>query len=302
MIKRILKSKTQGNRLTRSSSIFVTIADENYLLYAIFLCHQLNSYDENVKTMIVYSSKQPISSTQLNLIDGVLNLEVITIDPSEYFQKDLGKGHVSQSTFLKFWLTDLIPKKWERIVYFDPDILILRNPIEKLDSFELQHSFGAVEIPFNEKHLGYEPKNYFNAGFLLIDRSGFDFCLAKTYFSQLLDFENLKYMDQDVLNICYQEKFDSVSGTMNTFPYPRMNYKSSPIPHVIHFVGRNKPWKHSYSTIYHLLWIAKFNRFLKENSHETQVIRIDMTDIRHALIALLVRFRIGRTLVYLLKR
>lgn len=77
----------EGKSLSINSSIYVTIADENYLTYAIFLCHQLNSYNENVHTMIVYSSKQPMSLTQLDLIASVSNLAVITVNPSDFFKK-----------------------------------------------------------------------------------------------------------------------------------------------------------------------------------------------------------------------
>jgi lipopolysaccharide biosynthesis glycosyltransferase len=285
------------------TKVLVTIADDNYFLYAIFCFDSLRYLDEAYRRVIIYVTEDSNSSKHQMLIDRIAGLEVITVSPKVNLLTNQEGSYITGATFMKLWLTDFVSTKSDLIIYFDPDVLFLRNLRKAFERISQPENFGAVSIPKSQgSHLSKIIGRYFNAGFLVINGQNFNFDLAKTYLAKHPEAKELKYLEQDVLNLCYQGVFQELPKTLNFFPYRELNAKRVFFPHIIHFVGANKPWKSSYTTIYHVLWIQKFNSFCRRIHLNEESIDLKHADFRHALISVLVRFQLFRSGLRLLKR
>ena len=284
------------------SKVLVTIADDNYFLYAIFCFDSLKYLDETYRRVIIYVTEDSNPSKHQLLIERIAGLEVIIVPPKVNLVPNQDASYISGATFMKLWLTDLIYPKADLIIYFDPDVLFLRNLEKALGRINQPEKFGAVSIPNSQgSHLGKPIGRYFNAGFLMINGQDFTFNLAKDYLVKNPKAKELKYMDQDVLNICYHDAYEELSNTFNYFPYKPLNAKQVIFPHIVHFVGRNKPWNSSYTTIYHLLWIQKYNSFCRKMHLDKLSVDLRFRDFRHALMSVLFRFTLIRGALRLLK-
>ena len=283
--------------------VLVTIADDNYFIYAIFCFDSLKYLDETYRRVLIYVTEDANPSKHQMLIDRIAGLEVITVPPRVKLMANQEASYISGATFLKLWLTDFVNPKPDLIIYFDPDVLFLRKLQKALDRMNQPEKFGAVSIPKSQGyHLSKTIDRYFNAGFLVINGQEFNFDFAKAYLDKNPKVKELKYMDQDVLNLSYHGVYQELSNTFNYFPYRELNAKKVFFPHVVHFVGPNKPWNSSYTTIYHILWIKKFNAFCRKIHLNEAPINLKYNDFRHALMSALVRFQLIKSGLRLLKR
>ena len=251
---------------------------------------------------IIYADSHPISPLSLTLLRNyprILFIEApLLFLPSENFTV----RRVTPVTYLKIRLFELLPKDVERIIYFDSDMLILRNPIKKINRIQLKFGLGAVPIPtLNGSHLGYNFISYFNAGMLMFDNQKYDPSLAINLLSETSDFQKFKYQDQDILNLAYAGNYQAIPGTLNYFPFPGLNLHKVIFPHIIHFVGSNKPWNSNRPTFYHLIWIVRFNRFLRKNSSQESRIKIKPIHYVYVLEWILLHGTIGAIIVKIAK-
>jgi len=169
--------------------------------------------------------------------------------------------------YYRLLCTEYLPADLERIIYLDPDTLIL-NPIEALWSIDLKGNMIAAA-----SHLGLTGINqtinnvrlrtkseYFNSGVMLIDLNKMR---AKVNKSDILDLikdhaKELVLPDQDILNYLYGNQilsipeeiwnFDTRANIVH-FAKSRGQVDTNWVianTSILHFCGRPKPWdKHS---------------------------------------------------------
>ena len=162
-----------------------------------------------------------------------------------------------------------MPAELDRILYIDPDTLIL-NSISDLYNMDLDcfcfagasHTFGVVE-DINHIRLGMpEGSRYINAGVLMMNLDE----LRRSYTSkELFDYidknaDKLYLGDQDVINALYCTKTRYVSPdiynldektalhSLRTHEWIEKNCS------IVHYNGKYKPWKEGYIGTLAYLW------------------------------------------------
>ena len=184
--------------------------------------------------------------------------------------------------YYRIFASRILPKELERILYLDPDIVVI-NPIDELYNIDFEDNFFAAAShtsdlwmnAINERRLSL-PKgsSYFNSGVLMMNlpllRANQDEAAVFEYIESHKS--GLLLPDQDVLNGLYAGMIKEVDmlkynlsercfGIYNMKP-DRWGEKPLDIAWVlkntgiIHYCGRIKPWKGFY--------FGEFDRFYKE--------------------------------------
>ena len=161
----------------------------------------------------------------------------------------------------------LLPRQLHRVLYLDPDVLILKSllPLWQMDLegklFAAASHKGKAELAsgLNQARLGTEGQ-YFNSGVLLEDldegrrqiRHQEIFRYAREHKKELL------LPDQDILNALYGDKTLPLDDTL--WNYDARNFSTYLLwsggactldwvmqnTAVLHFCGRSKPWQAGY--------------------------------------------------------
>lgn len=177
----------------------------------------------------------------------------------------------------------LLPAEVQRIIYLDPDTLVI-NPIRPLWETELNGNLfaaaahtGKAELvsSINQLRLGTE-RDYYNSGVLLMDLDvGRQVIRAQELFDYVdLHRKELLLPDQDVLNALYSKRILSLKDVL--WNYDARNYSSYLLrsggvcdmrwvmehTSILHFCGKDKPWKAKYfyrfGTLYrHYMQVTK---------------------------------------------
>jgi len=169
----------------------------------------------------------------------------------------------------------LLPLELERILYLDPDILVI-NPLRPLWETELKENVfaaaahtGKTELAnsVNQLRLGTE-HDYYNSGVLLMDLNK-----ARTEIipEDIFEYVELKgkeliLPDQDVLNAVYGNRIlpiDDVIWNYDARNYSNYMVRSGGLCNmvwvlehtvILHFCGKEKPWKPRYVRRFGILY------------------------------------------------
>lgn len=169
----------------------------------------------------------------------------------------------------------LLPATVDRVLYLDPDILVI-NPLRPLWETDLQgHLFaaaahtGRAELAngVNQMRLG-TGRDYYNSGVLLMDlEAGRREVVPQALFDYVARHSReLLLPDQDVLNALYSERIYPLEDVR--WNYDARNYSSYllcsggvwDLPWVmahtaiLHFCGKEKPWKPHYQRRFGILY------------------------------------------------
>jgi lipopolysaccharide biosynthesis glycosyltransferase len=190
-------------------------------------------------------------------------LEVVFINSLETQLNIHSERHVSETTFLKLLLPGYLSTRYKKVLYLDPDILIVRNPFQCLSKLQCPEHISGVRLRDSEGfHLPEFNAPYFNAGVMLMNLES---KLVLELPKNLDDLEDIKYkfQDQDLLNLAFRFSWTEMTNKMNYFPYKSQNL-SKQIPYIVHFIGPDKPWISRQPTCYHLSWVRNWNKFQKK--------------------------------------
>lgn len=161
----------------------------------------------------------------------------------------------------------LLPKNVDRVLYLDPDILVI-NPLRALWETDLRGNMfaaaahtGKTELAnnVNRLRLGTD-HDYYNSGVLLMDLAA---CRREISTGELFDFvrghrRELVMPDQDLLNAMYGDRVLPVDDAV--WNYDARNYNNYMLrssgeqnsrwvmqnTSILHFCGKAKPWKPNY--------------------------------------------------------
>ena len=134
--------------------------------------------------------------------------------------------HISKEAYFRLYAPFLLPQDMDRILYLDSDIIINGN-IEELYNIDFEDAiFAATEnIDLNpnfqedtNKRLGLPLDNkYINSGVLLINLKKYKDFITEDNINQYIDenYENIIYMDQDIINKMFYQQIKIVSETYN---------------------------------------------------------------------------------------
>lgn len=167
--------------------------------------------------------------------------------------------------YFRIFAAKYLPKDIDRILYLDPDLVVINN-ISELYATELKdyyfaaasHVFGPLQV-FNEIRLGMEENSpYINSGVMLMNIS---LLREKQDINEVFDFiksnkKRLMLPDQDIISALY----GPMILPLNPYKYnmtERLLFRGSASARldcewveknsvIIHYLGRNKPWKDRY--------------------------------------------------------
>ena len=179
----------------------------------------------------------------------------------------------------------ILPREVERVLYLDPDMLIINplRPLWEMDlygkAFAAASHTGLTEMAngINQMRLDTEHE-YFNSGVMLIDLTAArKLVTAEDVFACVSEHEKeLILPDQDVFNILYGKETRPVEDVL--WNYDVRNYSKYLIRStgkhdlswvmrntaVLHFCGRNKPWHEDYKNPFGMLYLHYMNLTLRK--------------------------------------
>lgn len=247
-------------------NLLITI-DENYIEpFKVMLC-SLYTSESDLKDASIYLLHSNISEEKLCELSrycGIYSAKLfpIAVD-SELFTSAPTTKRYPKEMYYRLLAPLILPSELDRILYLDPDMLII-NPITPLYSTELSgKAFAAashtgltdVTNEINYARLNIE-NDYFNSGVLLIDlERAREIVSAEEVFDCVSRYEKkLILPDQDVFNILYGKETLALDDVV--WNYDIRNYSKYVIRStgrydlewvmentaILHFCGKNKPW------------------------------------------------------------
>ena len=258
-------------------NLLVTL-DSNYLtplkvmLYSLFF----NNSEEQFRIYLLHSSIKP---DEISDLEQFINryghqLFVITVGEDD-FQDAPVVMHYTKEMYYRLLAFKYLPTDLERILYLDPDILVI-NRIKNLYDLDLTdwmyaaayHDRLLVKELNKIRFMEYEIEEYFNSGVLLMNlvRQRKIIDEEEIYAFVEKNKNRLILPDQDVLNSLYAKhikKLDEIKFNYDTrfYKYNRfvskgkinMDYIMQNTV-ILHFCGKKKPWQENYSGEFHSLY------------------------------------------------
>ena len=191
-------------------------------------------------------------------------IKLMTLDFSRFDADLAGRGRFSRAVFRRLFLDQILPAHFERIVSVDSDMLIVRDGLKRLESFDLggRPLAAAYDMIFlmdfkgdalarrfhrSRRSLGLALDTpYFNAGLMAIDRAAWRAERVTERVTEALrdDPKRFPFMEQDALNATLKGNFAPLSPRFNFMgDFFLLDLERRLEPMVLHFVNAPKPWE-----------------------------------------------------------
>lgn len=252
--------------------------DSNYIkpLKVMLKSLFLNNPDQTFTIYLMHSSisEQELSDLRTFIASLAHTLEEILITES-YFADSPTLLHYTKEMYYRLLAHKFLPQDLDRILYLDPDILVI-NSIAELYNIDLEgHLYAAAyhdKIAVKEinriRFYPYEIKHYYNSGVLLMDLVALRQEVNEQAIFDFVDKNRSKLImpDQDVLNVLYAKRIRPMDEKYYNYDtryyryYRTMTGREWNMHHVIHhtvilhFCGKKKPWHENYSGEFHALY------------------------------------------------
>lgn len=248
--------------------------DENYIQHFCVAVTSLLENNQKVfsRIFLIHDIKnQKVLQKTLSFIYKKYDQKIICLNFDnlvvENFKVD---SHISKATYYRLFLSDLLPPNVEKILYLDSDLIVdgSLNFLKELTFKEEKSQFSSGHIvrhsqkvcrefslyAVNEitsqnderlREIGLTGSNYFNAGVLLINLKKWreDRINKRLVDIALRYSEKLKFHDQDVLNIVFQDSCGELDYKFNTVNLEFINKKVDRSQFlIIHYTSGSKPW------------------------------------------------------------
>ncbi|MBQ3090215.1 MAG: glycosyltransferase family 8 protein [Oscillospiraceae bacterium] len=256
----------------------LTTLNEAYLPQLLVLLTSLhvNNPGETFCLYLIHRSFRPETLEQLDQDCAQLSVKLVALKVDEtLFTGAPVSRQYPQEMYYRLLAPCLLPPELDRVIYLDPDILVI-NPIRPLWETDLQGNLfaaaahtGKTELAndFNRFRLKTEHQ-YYNSGVLLIDlERGREEIRPEELFTYAREHpRELILPDQDILNILYGNRILALDDYI--WNYDARNFSSYllrssgqadldwVVSHtaILHFCGRAKPWKAHYRHRFGLLY------------------------------------------------
>lgn len=234
----------------------VTAVNNDFAKHLAVMLYSMLENKVSTKPMIIYVINSDLSKKNKSLLTKTVkpfkaNIKYLTID-STLYDKYILTHHLTQETYHRISIPDLLEKDIEKVIYLDSDIII-KEDITKLWEINIDNYCIAAVIDawLGAKRLRHqdlsipEDCEYFNAGVLVINLKKWrELNITK----QIIDFMNnnqdiIRYPSQDSMNAILYDKWLQLDQKWNVqskhFLFPDIHIK----PAIIHYTGTDsKPW------------------------------------------------------------
>lgn len=270
-------------------NILVTL-DKNYMLPLRVMLGSLfmNNPEQNFNIYIISDglSNADIEGLADLCHDNGSELHPVTIAENAFMNAPEIR-YYTKAMYYRLLAAELLPDDLDRVLYIDPDILIIR-PVSKLYETDFNGNLFAaashggligVSDAVNRIRLAsYEAAGYFNSGVLLMNLPEMR---NKMHSKEIFEFaekhkNQLILPDQDILNSMYGNKILSVDDSLWNYDarffevywltsqgVKDMDWVMDNTA-ILHFCGKNKPWNKGYVGFFSALY-KHYQRLLGES-------------------------------------
>lgn len=248
----------------------LTTLDQNYLpqLQVLLTSLQINNPSESVTLYLLHSGIPEEALAGVGRQCSAYGYAFVPIRVEDaLFQDAPVTRQYPKEMYYRLLAPQLLPRQLERVLYLDPDILII-NPIRPLWETDLRGNlFGAaahtgkteLANSVNQLRLGTQ-RDYYNSGVLLMD---LDAGRREIRPQALFDYvekhrKELILPDQDLLNGLFSWRVLELEDVL--WNYDARNYSNYLLRSggvcdlrwvmehtaILHFCGKEKPWKPKY--------------------------------------------------------
>lgn len=270
--------------------------DENYLMPCKVMLYSFFASNPEERAVSVYLLHSAIPDSKLKELADYCSgfgavLKPIAVDAA-LFEKAPTNKRYPKEMYYRLLSPLILPQELERVLYLDPDMLIINplRPLWELDFggkvFAAASHTGLTEMAngINRVRLDTEHE-YFNSGVICMDlNAARDLVTAEDVFACVRKHEKeLILPDQDVFNMLYGKQTLSVDDVIWNYDvrnYSKYLFRSAGKHNlnwvmqntaVLHFCGKNKPWQEDYRNPFGMLYLHYRNltmRNLHQNSNK----------------------------------
>jgi lipopolysaccharide biosynthesis glycosyltransferase len=275
----------------------VTAFDGHYAPYfGTFLSSMLDNISEE-RHYDVIVLEDGVTDEHKMLFDAMIkgrpNVGIRYINMAGAFEdKNATHVHFTKSTFNRLKIPELLPE-YGKVVYIDPDTVLLRDLADLFDRDIASHYAGAA-LDYTFKYMtnsgvrvGYQfggttvkeylftylelseraAAGYFNAGVMLFNLDQIRKDGLATVFERLFRLKPYCCVDQDILNKAFDGNVLHIDPRWNIITQPLSEMKKMPHsyykefaaarrdPFVLHFAGQSKPWKNPQMDFAEFFWL-----------------------------------------------
>ncbi|MEG2175014.1 MAG: glycosyltransferase family 8 protein [Oscillospiraceae bacterium] len=239
-------------------------------------------YQHPDQSFSIYVLHRSLTREQFDLLRRVCptRCTVISVEaPKNFLGNAPTKRRYPIEMYYRIFAAKLLPERLERIVYLDPDLVIL-NPLDALWKLKFEgklfaaatHTRGESAMGrINEHRLSMaEGSSYVNTGVILMNLARLRMEQDEDEVFDYLRTHRLTLMlpDQDVFNAVYGERIlliDTLRYNLSERVFGLYNMRPEQWGHpldirwveehtcIVHYCGKNKPWGKNY--------IGEFDRF-----------------------------------------
>lgn len=263
--------------------------DENYLMPCKVMLDSFFASNPNEQGVTVYLLHSAISDDKLEELAGFCSgfgaeLKPVAVDTALFENAPTSKRYPKEM-YYRLLSPLILPQEVERVLYLDPDMLII-NPLRPLwelnlygKTFAAASHTGLTEMANGINQVRLDTAHeYFNSGVMLIDLiAARKLVTAEDVFGCVREHEKeLILPDQDVFNILYGKETQPIDDVI--WNYDVRNYSKYLIRStgkhdlnwvmqntaVLHFCGKNKPWHEEYKNPFGMLYLHYRNLTMRK--------------------------------------
>lgn len=260
--------------------LLVTL-DERYVPPLLVMLHSAFINNPN-QTLHIYLIHETIPVKMIQTVQDLCRshggeLFPIQVAPEVFGEAPVVAKYYSKAMYYRLLACHLLPQDLDKIIYIDPDTLII-NPLRELYDTPLdQFLFGAcshkgivgVTVPLNRMRIReYKGDDYFNSGVLLLNLPLQREEITEEELNQYVEKhkKELVLPDQDVLNGLWAHRILPLDESL--YNYDIHHYESYHLSSkgeknlkwvmentvILHFCGKIKPWHKMFVGRYGMLW------------------------------------------------
>lgn len=260
-------------------NILLTL-DRNYLppLRVLLTSMFINNPDEQFDVYIAQDGFTPADHESVRALCARFHAACHPIDIDEsWFESAPTLRYYSRAMYYRLLAAQMLPRDLDRILYLDPDMLVIGNLRPLYETEMGDHLYAACihkglvdfSTPVNKIRLStYKTEGYFNSGMLLMNLPRIrEHVLPQAIFDYVRENRNLLVLpDQDVLNGLYGQHIMALDEQLYNYDvrkYQEYNLQSCgehdkawvmENTAILHFCGKKKPWRSEYAGRFSMLY------------------------------------------------
>lgn len=206
----------------------VFASDNNFAPYLGVAMYSLLKNNQNIEDLNIFILDTNISKNNKNKLNVILedysNASLIFVkvpNLEKLLNIHINIKNFSIDTYSRLFISSLLPKNIEKIIYLDCDALILKS-LKEIWETDLGDNYcaGVLDLatPFFRESIGLLPNdNYINAGFLLINLKKWRNDNIEQDFINYLKINNGNILnnDQGIINFIFKNKILIVNPVYN---------------------------------------------------------------------------------------